>query len=78
LPYKGPDLEVWYLIFRETDYKTAHFTVQVKKIGSEPPSVREPLRSPKESAVVETKAKEVAGVTSDELTIAPSPSLKKE
>src|ERR1700736_4583069 len=33
LPYKGPDLEVWYLIFRETDYKTAHFTVQVKKIG---------------------------------------------
>lgn len=80
LPYKGPDIEVWYLIFRETDYKTADFTVQVKKIGSESPHVRAPLRSPKESAAVETTTKDMAGVgvTSDELTIAPSPNFNKE
>ena len=78
LPYKGPDIEVWYLIFRETDYKTARFTVQVKKTGSESTNVRAPLLSLKESAAVEPKAKKVAGVISDELTIAPSPSFNKE
>jgi hypothetical protein len=78
LPYKGPDIEVWYIIFRETEYKTAHFTVQVKKIGSESANVRAPLQSLKESAAVDTKAKEVVGVTSDELTIDPSPILNKE
>jgi len=34
LPNRGPDIEVWYIVFRETDNKPARFTVQVKKLGS--------------------------------------------
>lgn len=30
LPYRGPDIEVWYVL---TENKPAQFTVQVKKIG---------------------------------------------
>jgi len=32
LPYRGPDIEVYYIVF-PTSNRTAHLTVQVKKVG---------------------------------------------
>jgi hypothetical protein len=32
LPYHGPDLEVWYIVFREAEVVPAGLRVQVKKI----------------------------------------------
>jgi hypothetical protein len=32
LPYRGPDIEVWYIVFRDFDNRPARFTVQLKKI----------------------------------------------
>jgi hypothetical protein len=32
LPYRGPDIEVYYIVF-PTSHRTAHLTVQVKKVG---------------------------------------------
>lgn len=32
LPYRGPDAEAWYVVFRNTDNKAARFTVQLRKI----------------------------------------------
>lgn len=32
LPYRGPDIEVYYIVF-PTTHRTAHLTVQVKKVG---------------------------------------------
>ena len=36
LPSHGPDLEAWYVIFREPNGRPARFTVQVKKTGTDP------------------------------------------
>jgi hypothetical protein len=36
LPYRGPDLEVWYIVFKDSDDKPASFTVQVKKTEDSP------------------------------------------
>jgi hypothetical protein len=36
LPYRGPDIEVWYIVFRDLDNKPGRFTVQVKKVASAP------------------------------------------
>ena len=33
LPYRGPDIEVYYIVFPATLRKTAHVTVQIKKVG---------------------------------------------
>lgn len=33
LPYRGPYIECWYIIFRDFDGKPARFSVQVNKIG---------------------------------------------
>jgi hypothetical protein len=32
LPYRGPDIEVYYIVF-PTSNRTAHLTVQVRKVG---------------------------------------------
>jgi hypothetical protein len=32
LPKTGPDPEAYYIIFRDTDNKEAHFTVELKKV----------------------------------------------
>lgn len=32
LPKTGPDPEAYYIIFRDTDNKAAHFTVELKKV----------------------------------------------
>jgi hypothetical protein len=32
LPYRGPYIEVWYIVFRDFEAKPARFTVQVKKL----------------------------------------------
>lgn len=32
LPYRGPDIEVYYIVFPST-HRTAHLTVEVKKVG---------------------------------------------
>ena len=34
LPYRGPDIEVWYIVFRSFDSRPARFTVQLNKIPS--------------------------------------------
>ncbi len=36
LPYRGPDIEVWYIVFRDYENKPGRFTVQVKKLPSPP------------------------------------------
>lgn len=36
LPYRGPDIEVWYIVFKDSDDKPASFTVQVKKTEDTP------------------------------------------
>lgn len=33
LPYRGPYIECWYIVFRDFEKKPARFTVQVKKLG---------------------------------------------
>ena len=33
LPNYGPDIEVWYILFHDDQYKPARFSVQVKKVG---------------------------------------------
>jgi len=40
LPYRGPDIEVWYIVFRSFDNRPARFTVQVNKTESAPQRVR--------------------------------------
>jgi hypothetical protein len=35
LPDHGPDLEVWYVLFRDLENKPGRFTVQVKKVGNQ-------------------------------------------
>ena len=39
LPYRGPYIEVWYVVFRDLENKPAHFTVQVKKVQGAPVQV---------------------------------------
>jgi hypothetical protein len=34
LPYRGPYIECWYVIFRDYQNKPARFTVQVNKLGT--------------------------------------------
>ena len=34
LPYRGPDIEVWYVLYQEAAPKPAHFSVHVKKLGN--------------------------------------------
>jgi len=36
LPYRGPDIEVWYIVFKDVNDKPASFTVQVKKTETFP------------------------------------------
>ena len=36
LPYRGPDIEVWYIVFKDVNDKPASFTVQVKKTETAP------------------------------------------
>jgi hypothetical protein len=36
LPYRGPYIEVWYILFRDFDSKPGRFTVQVKKLANTP------------------------------------------
>lgn len=43
LPYRGPDIEVWYVL---TENKPAQFTVQVKKIGHVNSAIEAKLESP--------------------------------
>ena len=38
LPYRGPDLEVWYIVFRDADAKPARFAVRVGKTSSARPA----------------------------------------
>jgi hypothetical protein len=33
LPYRGPDIEVYYIVFPATSSKTSNVTVQVRKVG---------------------------------------------
>jgi len=40
LPYRGPDIEVWYIIFKDSNNRPARFTVQVKKMGDVSQKVR--------------------------------------
>ena len=36
LPYRGPDIEVWYVLVKDPDDKPASFTVQVNKTEDAP------------------------------------------
>lgn len=36
LPYRGPYIEVWYIVFKDLENKPARFTVHVKKIPAAP------------------------------------------
>jgi len=36
LPYHGPDIEVWYIVFRDFENKPGRFTVQVNKVANAP------------------------------------------
>ena len=40
LPYRGPDLEVWYIVFRNLDNRPARFTVHVTKTENAPGKIR--------------------------------------
>lgn len=46
LPFRGPDIEVWYVVFKESDDKPASFTVQVKKIEDLPKKISLPGATP--------------------------------
>ena len=35
LPNKGPDIEVWYILFREADNRPTPFSVRVKRLETE-------------------------------------------
>lgn len=34
LPYRGPDMEVWYVVFRDTAKNPGRFTVRVNKLAT--------------------------------------------
>lgn len=36
LPYRGPDIEVFYIVFRQPEAKPSRFTVLVRKLNSSP------------------------------------------
>jgi|SRR5579862_4106209 len=36
LPKRGPYIEVWYIVFRDSDSRPAHFTVRVNKVTAPP------------------------------------------
>ncbi|HEV2690989.1 MAG TPA: hypothetical protein VGV35_20675 [Bryobacteraceae bacterium] len=38
LPDRGPDVEAYYIVFRDSDAKPAHFTVRLKKLTEATPS----------------------------------------
>lgn len=46
LPFRGPDIEVWYIIFKDSDDKPASFTVQVKKTEDIPEKGSSPAVAP--------------------------------
>jgi hypothetical protein len=46
LPNLGPDLETYYLLFRDVDGKSAKFTVEVKKLRSKTAYLRIPSSQP--------------------------------
>lgn len=56
LPYRGPDLEVWYIVFRSFDNRPARFTVQVNKTEGTSQKIRSnvsPASSPTHAATQE-------------------------
>jgi hypothetical protein len=40
LPYRGPDIEVWYIVFRNFDDRAACFTVHVAKTDNAPRKIQ--------------------------------------